>query len=108
MHLPSSAVEVEPTSQPKAVELLQNTIERLASGPAFNATVRQRVWAFGREVLGIGTYEQAGYGSGRFNLQINMLDGSGKHTLQQISDGRLAWTRIVIADQVLQGRGEPP
>ena len=27
-------------------------------------------------------------------------DGDGKHTLQQISDGRLAWTRTEIADKV--------
>tara|TARA_R110002049_G_scaffold2750_6_gene22061 strand:- start:23467 stop:24939 length:1473 start_codon:yes stop_codon:yes gene_type:complete len=88
------------TSHPKAVVLLDHTINRLANGPAFNAKVRQRVWSVGREVVGIGTYEQAGYGSGRFNLQIAMLDGAGKHTLQQISDGRLAWTRTVIADEV--------
>ena len=87
-------------SQSRALLLLNQTIHRLAGGPAFNAKVRQRMWAVGREVVGIGTYEQAGYGSGRFNLQIAMLDGSGKHTLQQISDGRLAWTRTVIADQV--------
>ena len=94
------SVPAESLSQPKAVALLHHTIDRLANGPAFNAAVRQRVWAFGREVLGIGTYEQAGYGSGRFNLQLTMFDGVGKHTLQQISDGRLAWTRTMIADQV--------
>ena len=97
---PGSGLKAAGVSQPRAAELLDQTIQRLANGPAFNAKVRQRVWAMGREVVGIGTYEQAGYGSGRFNLQMAMLDGSGKHTLQQISDGRLAWTRTVIAENV--------
>ena len=87
-------------SQQKAAALLQHTIDRIANGPAFNAKVRQRVWSVGREVVGVGTYEQAGYGSGRFNLQMTMHDGGGKHTLQQISDGRLAWTRTEIAGKV--------
>ena len=97
---PTATVSQPHASQPQAAALLDRTIGGLANGPAFNAKVRQRVWAVGREVGGIGTYEQAGYGSGRFNLQIAMFDGSGKHTLQQISDGRLAWTRTEIADKV--------
>ena len=50
--------------------------------------------------MGVGTYEQAGAGSGRYNLQVTMHDGDGKHRLQQISDGRLAWTRTEIAGKV--------
>jgi len=84
--------------------LLGHVIERLALGAAFDAKVRQRVWVGGREVIGVGTYEQAGDGSGRFNLQVAMHDGDGKHTLQQISDGRLAWTREQIGDQILLQR----
>ncbi|MGB7325379.1 MAG: hypothetical protein WBD31_10955, partial [Rubripirellula sp.] len=45
-------------------------------------------------------YEQAGGGTGRFNLQVTMHDGDGKHRFQQISDGRLAWTRTEIAGEV--------
>jgi len=88
------------TSQPRAVTLLRHTIARLAHGAAFSAKVRQRVWTLGREAAGFGTYEQAGNRSGRFNLQLTMHEGSGKHTLQQISDGRLAWTRTMVAEQV--------
>lgn len=80
--------------------LLGRVIEQLALGEAFDAKVRQRVWVGGREVIGVGTYEQAGDGSGRFNLQVAMHDGDGKHTLQQISDGRLAWTREQIGEQI--------
>ena len=54
----------------------------------------------GREVVGVGTYEQAGGGSGQYNLQVTMHDGDGKHRLQQISDGKLAWTRTEIAGKV--------
>lgn len=91
-------------SQPKAVALLRRVIEQLAHGPAFDAKVRERVWSSGREVVGVGTYEQAGEGTGRFNLQITMHDGDGKHTLQQISDGRLAWTRTQIAEEISLSR----
>lgn len=83
-----------------ARRLLARVIEQIALGPAFDAKVRQRVWVGGREVIGVGTYEQAGNGSGWFNLQVAMHDGDGKHTLQQISDGRLAWTREQIGEEV--------
>ena len=88
------------TSQPQALALLNQVIKRITMGPAFAAKVRQRVWTAGREVIGVGIYEQAGGGTGRFNLHLSMHDGDGKHTLQQISDGRLTWTRTVIAEKV--------
>ena len=77
-----------PESQPQAVKMVEQVIAKLAHGAAFNARVRQRVWAAGREVVGVGTYEQAGGGTGRFNLYLTMLDGDGRHTLHQTSDGR--------------------
>lgn len=83
-----------------AGELLEHCIRRLALGAAFDAKLRQRVWANGREVVGVGSYEQAGEGSGQFHLQLTMHDGDGKHTIRQISDGKLAWTRTEIAQQV--------
>ena len=83
-----------------AGELLDHCIRRLALGAAFDAKLRQRVWANGREVVGVGSYEQAGEGTGQFHLQLTMHDGDGKHTIRQISDGKLAWTRTDIAHQV--------
>ena len=83
-----------------AGELLDHCIRRLALGAAFDAKLRQRVWATGREVTGVGSYEQAGEGTGQFHLQLTMHDGDGKHTIRQISDGKLAWTRTEIAQQV--------
>ncbi|TWU54546.1 hypothetical protein Poly51_32650 [Rubripirellula tenax] len=88
------------TSQPEAVALIDQVVRYLVDGPAFDAKVRETVWSAGREVVGVGTYEQAGGGTGRFNLQVTMHDGDGKHRFQQISDGRLAWTRTEIADEV--------
>lgn len=98
---PSHATEqpVADTSA-AAARVLAGLIDRLSIGDAFASKVRQRVWLRGREVVGVGTYEQAGHGSGQFNLQVNMLDGDGKHALQQISDGRLAWTRQQIGDDL--------
>ena len=95
-----AASPAEPQSDQQAKTLIREVINRLANGDAFDAKVRQRVWTAGREVVGVGTYIQAGGGTGRFNLQFTMHDGDGKHTLQQICDGRLAWTRTEIADHV--------
>ncbi|WDQ16591.1 hypothetical protein [Rhodopirellula sp. P2] len=96
----SGADSIEPKTNGPADRLIAQTVQRIAHGPAFDAKVRQRVWVSGREILGVGTYEQAGQGTGQFNLQVTMLDGEGKHTLQQVSDGRLAWTREQIGEQV--------
>lgn len=96
----SGANSIQPKTNGPADRLITQTIQRIAMGPAFDAKVRQRVWVSGREILGVGTYEQAGQGSGQFNLQVTMLDGDGKHTLQQVSDGRLAWTREQIGEQI--------
>ena len=107
----SPRIEAESTSQGNdesitveneeaAIKLLRRVIFQLASGPAFEAKVRQRVWTTGREVVGVGTYEQSGQTTGQFNFQMTMHDGEGKHTLQQISDGRLAWTRSEVAGEI--------
>lgn len=95
----SENLEPQHATEP-ARRLLGRVIEQIALGPAFDAKIRQRVRVGDREVIGVGTYEQAGEGSGWFNLQVAMHDGDGKHTLQQISDGRLAWTREQIGDKV--------
>ena len=87
-------------SQPRATGLLRQVIWQLAHGPAFIAKVRETVWATGRKVVGVGTYEQSGGGSGQFNLQITMHDGDGRHHFQQISDGKLAWTRSEVSGHV--------
>ena len=96
----SAAANQNESSQVQAVNLLRQVLNLIVHGPAFDAKVRETVWTTGREVVGVGTYEQAGGGSGRFNLQLTMHDGDGKHRLQQISDGRLAWTRTEIAGKV--------
>ena len=87
-------------SQRAAVALVHKVIDNLANGPAFYANVRERVFVSKRDVMGVGTYEQAGQGTGKYHLQLTMHDGEGKHSLQQISDGRLAWTHRIISGQV--------
>ncbi len=98
------AIAQQSQSTAGAVEMVTRVMASLAHGPAFDAKVRQRVWTSDREMVGVGTYEQAGHGSGQFNLQVTMHDGDGKHTLQQISDGRLQWTRSDIAGKVVLKR----
>ncbi|WP_182866837.1 hypothetical protein [Stieleria mannarensis] len=90
--------------QQRAAALIDQVIDRLANGAAFDCKVRQRVRTAGREVLGVGTYLQVGGGSGQFSFQVEMHDGDGKHRLQQISDGRLTWTRTQIAGVVSLSR----
>jgi hypothetical protein len=97
---PSTTDVTRNSSQPQAVNLLRQVLSWIVNGPAFDAKVRETVWTTGREVVGVGTYEQSGGGSGRYNLQVTMHDGEGKHRLQQISDGRLAWTRTEISGNV--------
>ncbi|MBD54479.1 MAG: hypothetical protein CMM05_05280, partial [Rhodopirellula sp.] len=62
-------------SQVDATNLLQLVLRQLVSGAAFDAKVREIVWTTGREVIGVGTYEQSGEDTGRFNLQLTMHDG---------------------------------
>lgn len=101
----NSTAKADPeVSQPQAAILLHRVLDLMVNGPAFDAKVRETVWATGRKVVGVGTYEQAGGGSGRYNLQMIMHDGDGKHRLQQICDGRLAWTRSDIAGNVTHRR----
>ena len=85
---------------PQAIILLKRVLQQLVHGPAFHCKVRETVWTNDREVIGVGTYEQAGQGTGRYHLQVTMHDGSGRHRLKQISDGRLAWTRTEIASGI--------
>ncbi len=82
--------------QDQAALLVQRTIERLALGDAFDAKLRQRIWVGGREVTGIGHYEQSGGGTGRFSLEMTVHDGDARQSIRQISDGKLAWVRTQL------------
>lgn len=81
-----------------ASELINRVLAYMVEGPAFDAKIRQTVYYQGREIPGGGTYEHAGQGSGRYHLQMTIVDGDGKHFLRQISDGRLAWTYQQIGE----------
>jgi hypothetical protein len=87
-------------SQANAHLLIHRTIERLVRGDAFDAKLRQRIWASGREVVGVGHYEQSGIGSGRFSMEMTIHDGDSRQTMKQISDGKLAWHRSQIAGTI--------
>lgn len=97
---PTKPVPQRPASDDPAAVLATRTIERLALGDAFDAKLRQRTWVGGREVVGIGRYEQSGEGSGRLSLEMTIHDGDSRHELRQISDGKLAWFRAEVGDLV--------
>ena len=99
-HNSAASVAETENSDPNAVMLIERVLVQIVAGAAFDAKVRETVWTTGREVVGVGTYEQSGGSTGRYNLQLTMHDGDGKHRLQQISDGRLAWTRTDISGRV--------
>lgn len=94
------------TDDPAARTVLQQVLERLAYGAPFDCKVRQRIQTTGREVIGAGTgsYLQVGGGTSQFSFQMTLHDGVSQHALQQISDGRLAWTRREIAGDVRLSR----
>ena len=86
----------DPASEKNAVLLAQRSIERLTLGDAFDAKLRQRIWASGREVVGVGHYEQSGKGTGSYSLEMTVHDGVDRQSMKQISDGKLTWHRIQI------------
>ncbi len=90
--------------QDQATVLVQRTIQRLALGDAFDAKLRQRIWVGGREVVGIGHYEQSGGGTGRISLEMTIHDGDTRHSIRQISDGKLAWVRTQLGESVSLSR----
>lgn len=86
--------------QNQAALLVERTIERLALGDAFDAKLRQRIWVGGREVAGIGHYEQSGGGTGRFSLEMTVHDGDARQSIRQISDGKLLWIRTQLGEVI--------
>lgn len=86
--------------QNQAALLVERTIERLALGDAFDAKLRQRIWVGGREVTGIGHYEQSGGGTGRFSLEMTVHDGDARQSIRQISDGKLVWIRTQLGEAI--------
>jgi len=97
---PPAAARQVVSPQDQAALLVQRTIERLALGDAFDAKLRQRIWVGGREVTGIGHYEQSGSGTGRFSLEMTVHDGDARQSIRQISDGKLAWIRTQLGEAI--------
>jgi hypothetical protein len=80
--------------------LLERVLEYLAFGPPLEAKLRLRARAAGREVVEVGHYEQAGEGTGRLRMELQVPIADGKARWQQTCDGRLAWTREELAGEV--------
>ena len=80
--------------------LLDRVLEYLAFGPPLQAKLRLRAWAVGRDVVEVGSYEQAGEGTGRLRMELQVPIADGKARWHQTCDGRLAWTREELAGEV--------
>lgn len=87
-------------STPQALALVDQVLNRLAHGEPFDCNIRQRVWAAGRDSMGVGKYTQVGRGTGQFSMQVDMHDGNSTHTLLQMSDGQLAYTRTDVGGRI--------
>lgn len=87
-------------SRRTAIALMNRVLEYLTWGPPLEAKLRLRAWAAGREVVEVGSYQQAGLGSGRTSMALQVPIADGKAYWQQICDGRLAWTREELAGEV--------
>ena len=86
--------------QEAAAVLIDRTVRLLASGPSFDAKLTQEIRAQGRSAVGVGRYEQAGGNTGRISMEMMIPTSNGKCLLQQMCDGRLAWTREQVGDTV--------
>lgn len=85
---------------PTAAEVIEAAVTQLAYGPSLNAEVRVRTQAAGEQTVASGNYVQAGGGSGRQRYELRSVVAGGPAVIVQCSDGRLAWTRRQIADNV--------
>ena len=83
---------------------LSEVLARVVNGPPAEAKLRQTVHADGRQWTGIGSFVSGGNGTGQYRMQMTIHDGRGKHSVLQIGDGRLAWSRTQIRDEVVVRR----
>ncbi|PNY34497.1 hypothetical protein C2E31_23065 [Rhodopirellula baltica] len=88
----------------RASEVIDQVIDRLGNGAPFDCIISQKIRTADREITGVGSYLQMGMGTGRFIFSMKVHDGDGKHTLFQISDGRLTWTRSQVDEDVSLSR----
>jgi hypothetical protein len=102
--MPSQSPVNETRTDANAHALALRTMEQLAMGDAFDAKLRQRIWAGGRVVVGVGHYEQSGGGTGRYSLELTIHDGDTRQTIKQISDGKLSWHRSHIGEAIVVRR----
>lgn len=86
--------------QQAAKLLIRKTIQQLTSGKAFDAKLTQHIRTEGRNAVGVGRYEQAGGNTGRVSMDMRIPTSNGECLLQQVCDGRLAWTREQIGDSI--------
>ena len=101
----ASFVAAEAHSQPapsnsSGRRAIEAAMERLIRGPAYDARLRQTMWSNGRELIAVGSWLCGGGATGRYRLNVTIHDGAAKHSMTQISDGRLAWTRRQIGSEI--------
>lgn len=95
-----AADEVAEKSRRIASTIANRVLDYLTWGPPLEAKLRLRAWAAGREVVEVGYYQQAGRGTGRSQMGLQVPIAEGTARWQQVCDGRLAWTREELAGEV--------
>jgi hypothetical protein len=93
----SAAAQAAP---PNAAGVIEAAVGQLVYGPPLVVELRVRTEAAGEQTVASGSYVQAGQGSGRQRYELRSVVAGGPAVLVQISDGRLAWTRRQVADNI--------
>lgn len=80
-------------------ELVASAARRLAGETSLECRLRQRIVAFGHELIGAGGYLQFGPPSQRrFRMELKLQVGNQVSSIQQICDSRRLWIRRDFPD----------
>lgn len=82
-----------------ARRLLAASMLALHSGPPLDAKLRQTINVAGQPLVGVGRYQQAGGGSGKFRLELKIPTAAGTCFALQTNDGRLAWMSRKLGEE---------
>lgn len=102
---PAAAVPEADDATVDGRAILQQALRSLPKLPPLEANLRQRVDLFGQQLVGAGTYLQAGDGNDlrfRWDLKLQVLNQVT--SLQQVCDGQYLWLRREAVDKTTLSR----
>ncbi len=106
LYAPSPASPAIPTpgSELDPAAVLRRAIWQAVWGEPISCRVRQRIEMFDKELVGVGSYDQAGQGSGKLKWQMRLAAADAVTNYLQISDGRLFWTSHQVEEEIKLNR----